>query len=140
MLELYGVPRRYGAGEVIFRQGSRGNEMYVVRSGKVRIFGVENGIETTFAILGPHDFFGEMALLTGDLRSASATAEGEVELSVVDRATFDKLAGDPLVHDMLVRMSKRISAVDEELKKLSTHESIRREHLGHIMEQRHWFA
>lgn len=140
MLEHFGVPRRYHGGDIIFRQGSRGEEMYVVRSGKIRIFGVENGVETTFAILGKHDFFGEMSLLTGETRSASATAEGDVEVSVVDRATFNKLVGDPLIHDMLVRMSQRISSVDEELKRLSAHESIRREHLGHIMEQRHWFA
>ncbi len=140
MLEHYGVPRRFKTGEIIFRQGSRAEEMYVVRAGKVRIYGVENGVETTFGILNSHEFFGEMALLTGEMRSASAAAVDEVEVAVVDRTTFSKLVGDPLIHDMLVRMSQRISAVDEELKKLSTHESIRREHLGHIMEQRNWFA
>lgn len=140
MLEHYGAPRRFRAGETVFRKGSRGSEMYVVRSGKIRIYGDENGVETTFAVLGPRDFFGEMSLLTGEVRSASAKAEEDTELSVIDRETFNRIVAEPLVHDMLARMSSRLAAVDRELEKLGSHDALRREHLSHLIEQRHWFA
>lgn len=140
MLEHYGVPRRYHDGQIIFKQGTRGDEMYVIRSGKVRVYGMKDGHDVTFAVLGLHDFFGEMALLTGEVRSASASAQGDVEVTVIDHATFNRLVGDPLVHDMLARMSQRIRDVDAELQKLSSQDDIRREHLSHIIEQRSWFA
>lgn len=140
MLEHYGVPRRYSDGQMICKQGGRGDEMYVLRSGKVRVFTTDKGHETTLAVLGHHDFFGEMSLLTGDPRTASAVAEGDVELTVVDHVTFNRLVGDPLVHDMLARMSERIRNVDAELTKLASQDTVRREHLSHIIEQRNWFA
>lgn len=140
MLEQYGVPRQYKDGEVIFRQGSPGREMYVIRRGKVRIFGTHDGSETTFAVLREKDFFGEMSLLTGDPRSATAEAQGEVSVSVIDAATFAHLISEPLVHDILTRMSHRLQKVDIELEKLGSQDTIRREHLGHLMEQRHWLT
>lgn len=140
MLEHYGVPRRYEDDQIIFGQGSKGDEMFVVRTGKVRIHASHNGHDVTLAILGPHEFFGEMSLLTGEARSASAHAQGAVELTAVDAETFNRLVGDPLVHDMLARMSQRIRDVDRELEKLSGQDSIRREHLSHLIEQRNWFA
>ena len=140
MLEHYGALRRLHDGEEFFRQGARGEEMYVVRSGKVVIYATENGVDTTLAVFGPHDFFGEMSLLTGEPRSASAKARGDVEVSVIDRETFNRIVSEPLVHDMLVRMSQRIRDVDLELEKLSSLDSIRREHLSHIIDQRQWFA
>lgn len=140
MLEHYGAMRRFRDGEVIFRQGSRGEEIYVVRSGKVAVYATDNGVDTTLAVLGEHDFFGEMSLLTGEQRSASVRAQGDVEVSVIDRETFNRIVGDPLVHDMLVRMSQRIRDVDHELEKLSSLDVIRGEHLSQIIEQRQWFA
>lgn len=139
-MEHYGVPRHFEDGQIIFSQGSRGDEMFVVRAGKVRIHASHDGHDVTLAFLGPHEFFGEMSLLTGETRSASAQAQGPVELTVVDAETFNRLVGDPLVHDMLARMSQRIRDVDRELEKLSGQDSIRREHLSHIIEQRNWFA
>lgn len=140
MLEHYGVIRRYHDGQIVCKQGAHGDEMYVVRSGKVRIFATDAGHETTLAVLGPHEFFGEMSLLTGDPRAASAAAQGDVEITVIDQVTFNRLVGDPLVHDMLARMSHRIRDVDAELTKLASQNDVRREHLSHIIEQRNWFA
>lgn len=140
MLEHYGVPRQYKDGEVIFRQGQPGQEMYVIRHGKVRVFGTRDGSETTFAVLKEHDFFGEMSLLSGGPRSATARAEGDLSVSVVDSATFARLISEPLVHEILVRMSQRLRDVDAELERLSTQDTVRREHLSHLVEQRHWLT
>ena len=56
---------RYSKGEIIFHEGDLGNEMYVIQSGKVRIFKNISGIDQTLAVLEKGDFFGEMAVLEG---------------------------------------------------------------------------
>ncbi|MEM6822765.1 MAG: cyclic nucleotide-binding domain-containing protein [Verrucomicrobiota bacterium] len=69
--------RRYDTGEVIFDQGEEGLGMYVVVSGKVRIFTKAespDGSEKELALLGTGQFFGELALLDGEKRTASAIA------------------------------------------------------------------
>ncbi len=66
--------RRYAAGEVVFEQGEEGLGMYVVVAGKVQIK-TENGKESKpLAELGSGQFFGELALLDGAPRSATAVA------------------------------------------------------------------
>ena len=127
-------------GEVVFREGDPGEEMYVIRSGKVRVFGERQGKETTFCVLNRSDFFGEMALLTGSPRTATAQAVGSVELLVVSKTQFDALLQEPLVRMMLERMSARIQDVDERLEELSAADQIRREHLSAIVGQRNWAA
>jgi len=127
-------------GEVIFREGDPGDEMYVIQSGKVRVFGESQGRETTLCVLSRSDFFGEMALLTSQPRTATAKAVGEVTLLVISKAQFDALIQEPLVRMMLERMSARIQDVDERLEELSAADQIRREHLSAIVGQRNWAA
>jgi len=72
-------------GEVLMRQGERGDEFFVVVSGNVI---VERG-DQRVARLGPGDFLGEMALIDGRPRSATAIADGAVRLIVLDHQRFD---------------------------------------------------
>lgn len=67
--------RRYGAGEVIFEQGDEGLGVYVIIQGKVRIQLDSRAKENELARLGPGQYFGELALLDGAPRSATAIAE-----------------------------------------------------------------
>src|SRR2546430_14708927 len=69
--------RRHPSGTVLFREGDRGQTMYVIRSGKVNISKRIGDSEITLAVLGAGEFFGEMALLEGLPRSAGATVVGE---------------------------------------------------------------
>ena len=138
MLGEYGQVRTYVDGEVIFSEGDPGREMYVVREGKVRIFGSSQDRETTLCILRKSDFFGEMSLLTGRPRSATAAAVGDVELLSIEKAQFDHLVEEPLVRMMLERMSERIWDVDHRLEELSAQDQIRREHVAGLVQQRHW--
>src|SRR5262249_7959099 len=62
--------RKHPSGTVLFREGDRGHTMYVIRSGKVNISKKIGESEITLAMLGPGEFFGEMALLEGLPRSA----------------------------------------------------------------------
>src|SRR6266550_5888709 len=75
--EIYKISRirEYGPGEPIFSKAQAANQMFIVLSGRVKIFTRSRGKKRkTFAYLQPGDFFGEMALLEGKPRSASAEA------------------------------------------------------------------
>lgn len=127
-------------GQVIFRQGARGDSAYTVRSGKVRIFRESDGSETTLATLGVGDFFGEMALLQDMPRSASAEAVGDVDLEVISREGFESSIKDPKVWQILKKMSARIREVDEAVEKLSQGDAKRRDFVSNLQLRRDWFA
>ena len=71
----------YEDGEVVFEEGSIGNEMFIIERGKVEISLRVKESKEPIAVLGEGDFFGEMAALTDAPRSATATAIGDVILS-----------------------------------------------------------
>ncbi len=67
--------RSFGSGEIIFRQGERGDAMFIIRVGRVKIYSVgDGGKELTLNVYGEGDFFGEFSLIDGEPRSASAAA------------------------------------------------------------------
>ncbi len=75
--------------EVIFEKGSQGHEMYIVASGRVRLFTEdETGQRVTVAFVEKGRFFGEMALIDYSPRSATAVAEEDTCLIALDRAKF----------------------------------------------------
>lgn len=82
----------FNEGEVIFRQGDPGDVMYILVSGVVELrIKVEKGEKLLKCVDTPHDFFGEMALVDGSPRSASAIAVKPTKLIVVDEAQFEKI-------------------------------------------------
>jgi CRP/FNR family cyclic AMP-dependent transcriptional regulator len=83
--------RTFKAGEVVFREGERGLTMFVVRTGQVRISKRVRAVERTLATLGPGEFFGEMAVLSGRPRTATATAIDEISLLELDDKRFDAM-------------------------------------------------
>lgn len=70
-----GKRRTYAAGETIVREGATGTALYVVLSGRVRVERAGAGVGE----LGPNDFFGELALIEDEPRSASVIAVDETE-------------------------------------------------------------
>jgi CRP/FNR family cyclic AMP-dependent transcriptional regulator len=76
--------RRFKAGEVIFKEGDRGEEFFVIRSGKV---GVRLG-NRTLEELGEGEIFGEMALIDAGPRSATVIAETDVVVVPVGEKQF----------------------------------------------------
>jgi len=65
-------PRRFGAGEVIFREGDESNTCYVVRSGHARAVREHaDGRQIALATFGPGDIFGELAMFDDERRSAT---------------------------------------------------------------------
>jgi signal transduction histidine kinase len=85
------------ADEVIFREGDKADCMYVLLSGRVRIYLRDrNGHELALALLQGGDFFGEMALLDGGTRSASADSVEPCTFFILDQEGFlDLLAVSP---------------------------------------------
>lgn len=79
-------------GQVIFRQGDSPLAMYVIRSGKIAIsVWTEGNEEVILSMLHEGDFFGELSLLDGSRRTATAKAVGQVELLEIGRDDFFKL-------------------------------------------------
>jgi signal transduction histidine kinase len=84
--------RRFQAGDVIFSAGDDGNGFYVVESGEVRISAVVgNNQLRPLAVIGPGDFFGEMAIVDDAPRSATAIAESETTTVFLSRDTLLQL-------------------------------------------------
>src|SRR6266404_3489288 len=79
-------------GEVIFREGDPGDLLYLVGEGSVKISkSGRGGEQETLSFIQPGNFFGEMAQLDGQPRSAMATAVGSTLLGTVDEPTFQHI-------------------------------------------------
>jgi rhodanese-related sulfurtransferase len=80
---------------VIFSQGDPGNKFYIIQSGKVRVFRKgSRGLETELSMLGAGESFGEMALLTGEMRSAHVETLEETRLMVLSKESFEAVLKD----------------------------------------------
>jgi signal transduction histidine kinase len=79
--------QKFAADQEIFKEGDRGDGVYVVKEGRVEISGLVNrDVRLVFAQVGPGDVFGEMAVLENKPRSACATAREETEVYFIPRA------------------------------------------------------
>src|SRR6187455_799698 len=109
--------RRFRRGEVIFHAGDPGDALFIIVSGEVKIaLPSETGDEAILATLRPGDVFGELALLDGAPRSASATALGPTETVVLPRDRFRELiAQEAGVRDAL------LASIAGELRRLTRH-------------------
>ena len=74
-------------GEVLFHEGAEGDALLIILAGEVAVS--KRGVE--LATLGPHSALGEMSLVSGDTRSATATALSDVELLKVPAKRVQKL-------------------------------------------------
>lgn len=113
--------REYGPGETIFKKASAADQMFIVLGGRVKIFTRSGGKKRkTFAYLQPGDFFGEMALLEGKTRSASAEAVDFSKLLVIGNGDFQRLlTADPRLMLYLLRtVSARLRMANEEIEGL----------------------
>lgn len=112
--------RQLMPGEVLFHEGDAGEEMYFIRKGKIKISIGEEEQEKVLAILKDGDFFGEMAVIDGSPRSASATAIEETDLLIIDKESFvSKINENPLVAYVIEVLTKRVRTLDEQLNYLT---------------------
>ena len=82
--------KAFGPGKTIFREKDPGSEMYVVIDGKVEIRkSTSSSASRTLIVLGKGDIFGEMAIIEGKKRSATAVTLSSTTLLVLNEALFD---------------------------------------------------
>jgi len=102
--------KTYKAGEMIFSEFEPGDTFYLIQSGRVQLMKIIGDIERTLDILQPPEMFGEMAILEGSPRSASAIALDDVKALEFNSQNFEiLLMGNPQIALTLLRkFSKRI--------------------------------
>jgi CRP-like cAMP-binding protein len=104
-------PQRYRKGEILFHQGDPGGCLYIIRSGKVRVFlSAPDGREVTLRIYGPGHHVGEFSVLDGAPRSASTAALGSVNTFVLYRDDILALLqrNFALVQRLLMTLTERL--------------------------------
>ncbi|HEX8558663.1 MAG TPA: DUF1003 domain-containing protein [Pyrinomonadaceae bacterium] len=125
------------AGSVLFRKGEPGGAMYLIEGGRVRIhLADEDGHDVTLAELAAGDFFGEMAILDGKPRSATATVAEDARLAVLSRDDFHSFVrrSPGVTLSMLAAVTDRLRQTDEMLRRRVTR------NLNEVEEQRQTFA
>lgn len=114
--------KTFPEGSTIFTESMAGQSLFVIRSGNVKISKMlGEGDERTLAILGPGDCFGEMAIVDGGPRSASAVVVKKAEVLTLDKKDFQVLCdGNPklgykLLANLTRVMVKRLRGAQDKL-------------------------
>ena len=93
--------RHFAAGETIIREGQPGEEFFLISDGEVEVIRADHEV----ARLGPGDFFGEVALISGEPRNATVVAEGGVDAYALGKTDFQTaLATSQSFRDQLYRV------------------------------------
>jgi len=123
VLSIAGV-KHYTAGQMVFAKEDLGNNFFIVKSGRIKIFTtVGSDKKKTFAFLKKGDFFGEMSLLGGKTRSASAQAADDSELFVIPKRNFKKLIleNPDFTLKLLHTLTDRLNKADKEIESMLFH-------------------
>jgi CRP/FNR family cyclic AMP-dependent transcriptional regulator len=107
----------YLRGEIIFNEGDFSQELYIVVSGQVRIVKDYRELhERTLALVGPGDFFGEMAIFEGAPRSATTVIEEEAECLVLGPEKFKQTIHQKpdMAFEIFRELSARLRRREEE--------------------------
>lgn len=100
---------------MIFKEGQSANQAYLIRSGKVSIYKDVDGRKVFVAFMVPGQILGEMAIISGEPRSASAEAAEFCELLVMDQGTLKNALDDtlPIIKALLNQLIVRINETDK---------------------------
>lgn len=103
---------QYRKGDIIFKEGSYGQVVYLINKGKVEIAKILDGKKVVIETISPGDLFGEMSFIDSEPRSATAIAIEDTEVGVMDKVALDlevnKLCGDArdIVKTIVERLRK----------------------------------
>jgi len=105
------------AGNIIFRENEMGEDMYIIKRGKVEIFKESNGKKTAIATLGEKAFFGEMAILEDVPRSAGVMAIEDSLLITIHKDSFRQSVYEypDIAFEVLKVLSSRLREANEKL-------------------------
>jgi CRP/FNR family transcriptional regulator, cyclic AMP receptor protein len=104
-------PESFPAGSIIFQEGQPGDEMYVVKQGEIELRVHGRRVE----VVGPDGFFGEMAVIEGGQRSATAIAKTDCVLIPVNSKRFEFMVHE-IPHfavEVMKSLTRRLRSVNE---------------------------
>jgi len=108
--------RRYRRGDIIFQKDDPGHSLFIVARGSVRIYlPSAQGADLTLAVLGASQFFGDLSLLDGRPRSASAAALADTNVVILERGDFAALVRSrpEAAMSVLAVVARRLRETDE---------------------------
>ena len=106
----------FDVGDVIFEEGSTGRELFVVLDGRIDIFKLDGAPRTMIVTLGKGEFFGEMAVIDGSARSATAVAAApKTRVMRINHARFVYLVSQQPAFALMIMdaLSKRLRASND---------------------------
>jgi len=104
-------PESFPAGGIIFQEGQPGDEMYIVRQGEVELRVHGRPVE----VVGPDGFFGEMAVIEGGQRSATAIAKSDCVVVPVNAKRFEFMVHEVphFAVEVMKALARRLRAFNE---------------------------
>jgi CRP-like cAMP-binding protein len=110
--------QRYKDGELIIKQGTTGNCLYVIQEGLVEVIKETPEGEVKVAELGETEFFGEMGLFEEDVRSCTVRALGDAKVLTIDKRNLYKSIhqDSSLAYRLLEKMSNRLREANKMIK------------------------
>ncbi len=109
------LPRKmFAPGEIIFREGDKGDAAYMIVAGRCRAYRTANGVEETLNVMEPGEAFGEMALILFEPRAATVVAVDAVTVLVLDQVVMNEGLGLSGWTGALVRaLAQRFSDLEQ---------------------------
>jgi CRP/FNR family transcriptional regulator, cyclic AMP receptor protein len=107
--------REFRAGDVLFREGDHGEEMYVIQTGIVQILKLVGSVQRPLATLGRGEFVGEMAILNDKPRTATAMVLEDATCLVIDTATLEQMIANnsEIALRLVKKLARRLDSADE---------------------------
>jgi CRP-like cAMP-binding protein len=107
-------------GTTLFNEGEPGKEMFVLQSGRITISKKVRDVEKVLAVLGPGEFFGEMAIISNKPRNATAVVAEDAKLLVIDPKTFEGMirGNSEIAVRMIKKLADRLAEADAQIENL----------------------
>jgi len=120
-LSKVAVKKTFPKNTILFSEGDRSDSLYVICSGKIKVtINDKEGNEVILAIIGPGEYFGEMALLDSGPRSACAITKEPTQLLIFSKNDFmDIFSSNPIAFNLLKGLIKRLREANKKIESLA---------------------
>lgn len=123
LLQLLKVVRekKFKKGSVIFSADESGETIFIVKSGLVKICVASKGKEKTLGLLKEGDYFGEMAILSGEVRSATAEVLEDAQVLMIYKRDFVHILqkNPDMSHKIIYMLIQRLREADQQIEELT---------------------
>jgi CRP/FNR family cyclic AMP-dependent transcriptional regulator len=120
-LSKVAVKKTFPKNTILFSEGDRSDSLYVICSGKIKVtINDREGNEVILAMLGPGEYFGEMALLDSEPRSACAITKESTQLLIFSKNDFmDIFSSNPIAFNLLKGLITRLREANKKIEGLA---------------------